>query len=229
MYHKDPNNKNRNIYIYIYISTETENLLRRRREVRKQTHVSYDEVAELTRTIKKAPKRDKRNHILKTVSKELDVRDRWAGIRALKKDYNPTPYNRKDKQGKIVAQKDRAETAAKFLAENQWGKTATVNTVKFNNVDIVRQRRNNTRDFLAARPMTLEDVEHAVDKLKRHKAPGPDQTPIELFKELTYTNKTKLVDMMNEWWDTESIPEEALLARVVLIYKKGGHESLRKL
>ena len=33
------------------------------------------------------------------------------------------PYNSKNKQGKIVAQDSRAETAAKYLAEEQWGLT----------------------------------------------------------------------------------------------------------
>ena len=76
---------------------------------------------ELNKEIKKKLRKDKKEHILSTVSKELDVRDNWAGIRALRKEYAPQPYNRKNKKGEIVAQENRAETAAIHLAEEQWG------------------------------------------------------------------------------------------------------------
>ena len=49
------------------------------------------------------------------------MRDYWPGIRAIRKDYAPLPYNRKHKAGEIVAQDSRAETAALHLAEEQWG------------------------------------------------------------------------------------------------------------
>ena len=34
-------------------------------------------------------------------------------------------------------------------------------------------------------------------------------------------NLAEVLALLNEWWDSEVIPEEALLARVVLIFKKG--------
>ena len=49
------------------------------------------------------------------------MREYWAGIRALRKDYAPQPYNRKYREGKIVTRKIRAETAARHLAEEQLG------------------------------------------------------------------------------------------------------------
>ncbi len=55
------------------------------------------------------------------VDKDLDFRERWAGIRGIKKDYTPTPYARKHKQGQIVANPRRAETAAQYLSEDHWG------------------------------------------------------------------------------------------------------------
>eukprot|EP00973_Karenia_brevis_P034736 4792890-Karenia_brevis.AAC.1 len=82
---------------------------------------TIEDLRELSRDIKKRLKRDKKEHILKTVKEELDVRDHWAGIRALKKEYSPMPYNRRDAYGNIVAQSSRAETAAQHLAFSQWG------------------------------------------------------------------------------------------------------------
>eukprot|EP00973_Karenia_brevis_P063881 8879750-Karenia_brevis.AAC.1 len=35
------------------------------------------------------------------------------------------------------------------------------------------------------------------------------------------TNRHKILDIINDWWIHENIDEDTLLARVVLIYKKG--------
>ena len=44
---------------------------------------------------------------------------------------------------------------------------------------------------------------------------------IELFKELNKDSRVLILQLINEWWQEENIPKEALLASVVLIYKKG--------
>ena len=40
-----------------------------------------------------------RNMIRKTVSKDLDIRDRWLGISRIKQEYKPRPYIRRDRRG----------------------------------------------------------------------------------------------------------------------------------
>ena len=50
------------------------------------------------------------------VDKDLDVRDRWMGIRYLKKGYQPIPYTIKDEKGNRVAVGNKAQEAANFLA-----------------------------------------------------------------------------------------------------------------
>eukprot|EP00973_Karenia_brevis_P074432 10341164-Karenia_brevis.AAC.1 len=69
--------------------------------------------------------------------------------------------------------------------------------------------------------ITVEETRNVIRKLKRHKTPGPDGIPIDILKELSHSNMEKLTEVLNEWWTNEDMPEEALLARVVLIYKKG--------
>ena len=49
----------------------------------------------------------------------------------MKNKYNPKPYSRKDKEGKIVPQKDRAETAANYLVQEQRGKQTEQDHVRF--------------------------------------------------------------------------------------------------
>ena len=58
-------------------------------------------------------------------------------------------------------------------------------------------------------------------KFKRHKTPGPDEIPTEAPKEMNDQNLNVILGIINEWWEHEQIPDEAMNARVVLIYKKG--------
>ena len=44
---------------------------------------------------------------------------------------------------------------------------------------------------------------------------------MELFKEMNEDSLTQVLQILNEWWRDENIPEETLRARVVMIYKKG--------
>ena len=44
---------------------------------------------------------------------------------------------------------------------------------------------------------------------------------MEAYKEMDDENLEKLVEIMNEWWNNEEIPDENLQARIVLIFKKG--------
>ena len=54
------------------------------------------------------------------------------------------------------------------------------------------------------------------------KSPGPDELPTGFCKELSSRNRKIRLQLINDWWESDNIPEEALLARVVLIYKKGA-------
>ena len=141
---------------------------------------------------------------------ELDVREKRAGIRALNNEFKPLPYNRKDKRGNIVAQESRAETAAQHLAYEQWGNTENCNET-FNNTNIIDPTVENNNKYNTG-IITLAELEAIINKLKRHKAPGPDGLTTEIFKEMNTENKKLILDLIYDWWITEKIPEEVMLA-----------------
>ena len=78
-----------------YISRQTTQLLEKRRELQNRADITYEDIQNLNKDIKKALRKDKKHPILQTVNENLDVRDHWAGIKALKRTYTPQPYNRK--------------------------------------------------------------------------------------------------------------------------------------
>ena len=67
----------------------------------------------------------------------------------------------------------------------------------------------------------MEEIKLTLRKFKRRKAPGPDEIPMEIFKEMDEENLEEIKEILNYWWNNEKIPKEQLRARVVLIYKKG--------
>jgi hypothetical protein len=64
------------------------------------------------------------------------------------------------------------------------------------------------------------------NKLKRRKAPGPDEIPNEVFKEMDKENREEIRKLINKWWHEEEIPEDTLRARIALILKKGDTSKL---
>ena len=49
--------------------------------------------------------------LFETLDKDLDIREKWLGIRQLKAEYRPTPYSRKTKEGEHIRMEERAEKA----------------------------------------------------------------------------------------------------------------------
>ena len=72
----------------------------------------------------------------------------------------------------------------------------------------------------------MEELETTIKQLKRRKRPGPDEIPIEYFKELDDENEQEVLNIMHEWWRNETMREGTTQARVVLIFKKGDRENL---
>ena len=62
------------------------------------------------------------------------------------------------------------------------------------------------------------------NKLKNNKSPGPDGIPVEFFKRMNEENMTIVLDILNECWRNEIMPDEMELAELVTLYKKGNVE-----
>ena len=68
---------------------------------------------------------------------------------------------------------------------------------------------------------TIEEVEMAVPKLKKHKAPGTDNIPAELFKYGGNEIIKHLHTIIKEIWSTEKMPTDWNLSIICPIHKTG--------
>ncbi len=71
------------------MSRETEILLEERGEAIRRG--DYGKFVEKDKALRKGKKRDRRDNIIHSIRNELDVREKWLGIRRPRSDYNPTP------------------------------------------------------------------------------------------------------------------------------------------
>ena len=172
-----------------------------------------------TRLIKKEAKKDKKKFLLEQMKDTLPVRDQWAGIKMLKKKHTPNFTKLKDKDGLRVGPSRRAEAIADYLHTVQW-KAEALPPEKGRGKILNDNLGFNTSDF------TLDELNFAIRKANNNKAAGPDEITAELFKFLNPQNRTCVLDIINEWWSSETIPAEQLRARVVTNFKKGDTQNI---
>ena len=107
----------------------------------------------------------------------MDPRDEWMGIKNLKSDYRPQPYHRKNKEGNTIKQDQTAEAFAKHLADI------------WKNVPTPFDKISQNKFPIPGLPyelgeITMQELEAEIKRLKKQKATGPDEIPMEVFKEL---------------------------------------------
>ena len=74
---------------------------------------------------------------------------------------------------------------------------------------------------------SIEEIKVYLKKAKRREAPGPDEIPLEFYKEMDDEGLQEFVNLLNEWWEgKEEIPEEMLQARNFLLFKKGATKDI---
>ena len=73
------------------------------------------------------------------VSKDLDERDRWLGLKMLRKGYQPIPNKLRDERGQTYSTRNKAEEAAEFLASRIWGQERPANMPNVGTSRIINQ------------------------------------------------------------------------------------------
>ena len=100
------------------------------------------------------------------------------------------------------------------MEEKHWPNTNTL-TVE------IKEKNQALKDAFNVDGFNYEEFESALKSMKNNKQPGPDGLTMELFKWMNKQNRARILDIVNGWWSTSQNPEDACLARVVSLYKKG--------
>ena len=69
--------------------------------------------------------------------------------------------------------------------------------------------------------ITMDELVDTVKLFKNNKSPGPDGIPVEFFKWLNADGLSCILEILNECWENNVMPEHMELANVVTLYKKG--------
>ena len=149
-------------------------------------------------------------HELETNSKPKNIRDLYKGINDFKKGYQPRTNIVKDEMGDVVT------VSHSILA--RWGNhfSRLLNVHGINNI---RQVATHTSMPLVP-DRSAFDFEMAIEKLKRHKAPGPDRIPAESIKARGRNIRSEIHKLINSTWNWEEFSEEWKESVILPFYKK---------
>lgn len=75
-------------------------------------------------------------------------------------------------------------------------------------------------------PLTWEEVQEVLKKLKNNKAAGEDEITAEFLKNLPPEGEEEITEIIKEMWKQEIIPKNWKIARIFPIHKKGNIEDV---
>ena len=98
-----------------HYSKQTEEIL----DDRKAAIIAGDieKFAELTKKFRESKKKDKTDYVIRSVTEDMDPREKWMGIKNLRKEYKPKPYHRQQRNGTTIDPSETAEAFATHLAD----------------------------------------------------------------------------------------------------------------
>ena len=160
----------------------------------------------------------------KTGSLDFDKEGRklWKLTKALNGENNkyaaPAVENN---EGKILNQKQSANCFMK-----QYKKIGEIEVDKHRQREVKREvneheEQTQAADELMTIPITQEEIDEAIKKLKPNKSPGPDELTNEKLTHLGQSAKRKLKHLFNTSWKIGRLPQSWKQANMIPIRKEG--------
>jgi hypothetical protein len=171
------------------------------------SEVNEDDLSNVRREASRHFRNKKREYLkvkineIELNSKNKNIRDLYRGITEFKKGYQPKSNLVKDERGNLA-------DPQKILSRCKYYFCQLLNVQRAGGI---RQTEIHTAEPFVPVPCATE-VEVAIRKMKRYKAPGSDQSMAELHSEIQ-----KLIMLM---WNKEELPHQSKESIVVPIHKK---------
>ena len=196
-----------------WITADTFELLEHRRALAAEGLVA--DARAIDKMIRASAKEDKRAWIEKGLAEKF-----WEPIKEATRKPQTRPVALKDtlESGPAASSRKPADVYARHLAEVQWGAgpREPAETIGWGTSQIGGEAVGGVNTEL----FSMEELDAALKGTKRGKAPGPDQIPAELWKELDQ-GRGALLSFFNKCWAEASFPDQWRESTVVGIFKKG--------
>ena len=112
----------------------------------------------------------------------------------MRTNHTPQPCSRKTKDGKRIPFRERAQASAKHLATTTWKSNSEAAAQMRTDKIILEAQHYKTTNI------DLNELISAINELKRRRAPGPDEIPIECYKEMDQEALLEILAILNTWW-----------------------------
>ena len=160
-----------------------------------------------------------------SLNMEKDTGKLWKLTKVLNKDHQTTP------RATVLQENDQLYTgkrAASLLAET-FRENSHLDVTREKTAEVRRNKKNELRKLTPSTAMTAEftiqELNHAIGKLKNKKAPGKDNITNEMVKQLSKHAKECLLSIFNQSWNTGTFPHNWKEATIIPIPKKGKDKS----
>ncbi|CAG5116491.1 unnamed protein product, partial [Candidula unifasciata] len=156
---------------------------------------------------------------------EKDTRKLWKLVKQINDE--DTGWNSKitlQKDGNIVTGKEAANLFADTFALDNDIEINSEKKHKIQEKTQFRSQKEITSEALEV-PITLNELELAISKLKMRKSPGADGISNEMIRNLGKVAKTKLLQIFNACWATGNVPQIWREAIMIPLIKPGKDSS----
>lgn len=177
-------------------------------------------LTQLIKDVRKSKRKDWKAWVKQSVVDDLDVRDKGLGIKILRKKHAPNLYERADVDGRTVNLTEKATASADYLAIKQWGIPAEPLPTSGDANGYYTAKRSTRPNNYKLGEFTLSELKIIIKKMKRNKASGPDDMPMEYFKWLDDPSLEYVLHILNGWWNQQHFIINKLKADTASIYKK---------
>lgn len=189
------------------ISTETRQMLKIRREMKKNTTKNRIEFVELCKTIRKRIRNEIRQYNIEMVEKAL-IENRSMRKVSTKLKNKRLMRAIKDQNGELITGRDEiSERCAQFYED-------------LYNSNYERPTSSGTTDELI-HPVKTSEIERALRGMNRNKAPGPDAIVVEMVIHGGTRLWTSIADLCTACIKGRTVPSSWNESNIILLHKKG--------
>ena len=154
-----------------------------------------------------------------SLNMEKDTTALWKLTKSLNEEATRGATVTLDEGGGILTGKQAADCFAKTY-EKESDITVTTEQRRKARSDRRERAKANSRESMTL-PLTLQELDNALKKLKLKKSPGPDGITNEMLIHLDTTARLKLLEIFNLTWEEGRVPQMWKEATMIPIHKKG--------